>query len=179
MTSERQVWERLEGEGRKAFEAFATYREMGTARSNAKVARQLGKSKTLIDRWSGRWKWTSRMDAYNDHLDRETLRINAEDLRETQRRHRNLAQIALSKFLERLAGLAPDDIPVAVLDRLLKVGTEVELRALGWSEKHAVELAGPDGGPIPFEQQVDMDKLLADPEARKALETLAMSIEAE
>lgn len=49
------------GETAPAFEAFRTYLEQGPARSTAKVARALGKSKSLCDRWSARWRWVDRV----------------------------------------------------------------------------------------------------------------------
>jgi len=44
-------------------------------------------------------------------------------------------------------------------------------------EHHSMEHSGPDGGPIPVEQEVDWTILLANPKARKALETLGMAME--
>jgi len=43
-------WFRQKGESRKAYEAFAVYRDLGAARSQAKVAEQLGKSLELMKR---------------------------------------------------------------------------------------------------------------------------------
>ena len=50
-----------------------------------------------------------------------------------------------------------------------------------WSDRRnqRIEHSGPDGGPIPVESQVDISKVLADPVARKALETLGIVLEGE
>lgn len=53
--------ERQPKETAVAFEAFRSYLEMGPTRSVAKVGEALGKSKTLIDRWSSRWSWVERV----------------------------------------------------------------------------------------------------------------------
>jgi hypothetical protein len=53
--------ERQPKETAVAFEAFRCYLEMGPSRSVAKVGQALGKSKTLIDRWSSRWGWVERV----------------------------------------------------------------------------------------------------------------------
>ena len=45
-------WERQPHESAKAYEAFCSYRDMGSSRSTAKVQQEIGKSKRLIDRWS-------------------------------------------------------------------------------------------------------------------------------
>src|SRR5437588_9523210 len=63
------MWERQTGESSKAFEAFALYRDGGSERSYARVARELGKSLTLINRWGIRRQWQARVLAYDDHLD--------------------------------------------------------------------------------------------------------------
>ena len=47
-------WFRLKGESRKAYEAFAVYRDLGAARSQAKAAERLGKSLELMKRWSAK-----------------------------------------------------------------------------------------------------------------------------
>jgi hypothetical protein len=49
--------------------AFECYRDMGAERSTAKVARALGKSKTLMDRWSGQDGWPARASAWDAELD--------------------------------------------------------------------------------------------------------------
>ena len=48
----------------KAFEAFSLYLELGPARSLAAVARKLGKSEGLIERWSRRHHWGERIDEH-------------------------------------------------------------------------------------------------------------------
>ena len=49
------VWLSTAQESTCAFETFSCYRDMGPARSTAEVARALGRSKTLMDRWSARY----------------------------------------------------------------------------------------------------------------------------
>ncbi len=66
-----EPWERQPDETSVAWEAFVLYRDMGAKRSNAKVARTLGKSKQLIDRWSSRHKWVRRIEAFEQDQERE------------------------------------------------------------------------------------------------------------
>lgn len=66
-------WEQQPGETPPAFEAFAAYRDMGPRRSTAKVARSLGKSTALIQRWSRENAWVVRTSSYDQHIDREHL----------------------------------------------------------------------------------------------------------
>ena len=129
--SEFHPWERQPDETLQAFQAFAMYRDMGAERSGQRVAVELGKTKALIYRWSKRWSWVDRVKAYNDFQDREWLDLSAERRRDAQLRHLRLAQQVLQKFFQRLVNVNPEDIPLNMLDRLLKVGVETELASLG------------------------------------------------
>lgn len=60
-------WDRQEGESVEAWEAFVLYRE---GRSTAEVARKLGKTKQLTDRWSRAHEWVKRRDAWEAHIDK-------------------------------------------------------------------------------------------------------------
>ena len=62
-------WDPQAGESAQAFAAFVAYRDLGPERSIDAVVRELDKSRTLIGRWSGRWKWVKRAQAYDAHLD--------------------------------------------------------------------------------------------------------------
>ncbi len=62
------MFERQERESAKAFAAFKTYLELGPERSLAVVADKLGKSKTMIERWSRRFDWPARVQAHTAHL---------------------------------------------------------------------------------------------------------------
>ena len=55
-------------ESNKAFAAFKTYLDLGAQRSLASVAERHGKSKTMIERWSRRFDWPARVQAYAAHL---------------------------------------------------------------------------------------------------------------
>jgi hypothetical protein len=55
-------------ESAKAHAAFNKYCELGDSRGVRAVATALGKSRTLIERWSRRWSWQERVKAYDDVL---------------------------------------------------------------------------------------------------------------
>ena len=62
------TFEQQPRESNKAFAAFKTYLELGAQRSLADVADQHGKSKTMIERWSRRFDWPSRVKAHGAHI---------------------------------------------------------------------------------------------------------------
>lgn len=118
--------ERQPKESAAAFEAFRIYLEHGPARSTAKVGRQLGKSKTLMDRWSGRWEWQRRVREFEAEaiadLDVET----AEAIRQTARRQAETARLhveATSLVAEEIARRRAEKEP-----------TEKELKKLSLAE---------------------------------------------
>jgi hypothetical protein len=63
-------YEKLSQESDKSWHAFVCYRDLGVDRSTAKVGQRLGKSKTLMDRWSSKNNWVERVAAYDVDQDR-------------------------------------------------------------------------------------------------------------
>jgi hypothetical protein len=55
-------------ESHKAFAAFSLYLSLGPQRSLEEVGRKLGKSKVLMERWSSKFDWVSRVQAQAAHM---------------------------------------------------------------------------------------------------------------
>lgn len=79
---------RHEGESARAYEARVAYAEMGAQRSTAKVAQKLGKSKTLMDRWSERHGWAATARQWDDGMVFITLQEAAARHRDDLEQHR-------------------------------------------------------------------------------------------
>lgn len=76
----KMTFEQLPRESDKAFAAFREYLELGPERSLAAVASRLGKSKVLMERWSRKFDWSSRVQAHSMHLatvEREAIEVAA------------------------------------------------------------------------------------------------------
>lgn len=74
------AWERQAGESSRAYEAFSAYRDLGPARSLAKVGQMLGKSTALMERWSVEHSWVDRvaaLEARDEMLRREAVEAHA------------------------------------------------------------------------------------------------------
>ncbi len=82
-----------------AFEAFAIYRDMGTDRAIDAVARELGKSHTLMGRWSKRWQWVDRIEAWGHHEDRARQAAYLKGVRDMSGRQARQAATAASALL--------------------------------------------------------------------------------
>ena len=127
-------WSQHPGETAVAYQAFTRYRDMGAARSCAKVGQELGKSRTLINRWSSRWNWTSRAAAWDAEVDREWRAELADQHRDVRRRLLRLSGAALSIWTQRLANLDPSEIKAADMARWLQSVSAVQLQVIGEPE---------------------------------------------
>lgn len=77
------AWERQPEETARAYEAFVVYRDLGPARSLAKVGQALGKSTGLMERWSRTHEWVARVEALEARD--EMLRREAIEEHESER----------------------------------------------------------------------------------------------
>lgn len=125
-TGKTEVWERQEGESPQAFEAFRTYRDMGEKRTLSAVARELGKSLQLIERWKKAWSWKDRALAYDHALDREAHKEAVKSLREMTKRHIKISVQIQSKALEALQRMNVEDMTPKDVREYIKMATELE-----------------------------------------------------
>ena len=121
-----QPWERRKGESAQAFEAFSCYLEMGADRSIRAVSQELGKSKTLIDRWSRTNDWGERCRAWDNYLQREAQRTAIAEVREMIRRHTQLAVAIQAKAIKALNERGDTLITSKNLAVVVKLATELE-----------------------------------------------------
>lgn len=119
-------WERQKGESEKAYEAFVTYRDMGSERSLRAVSRALGKSKTIIDRWSREKGWVERVRAYDNDLEKEARAKAIKDRKAMTERHIGIAMQVQKKALEALANLSVEDMSPKDIKEYIKMATELE-----------------------------------------------------
>ena len=125
-------WEQQPKESAKAFEAFALYRDLGPAeRSVREVARRLGKSATLIAKWSSRDEWVERAQAWDAEQDRVRREAMQEEAKRMGERHARLARRVLELAAQKIDQLDPSDLPVHQLARLMAEAAKLERLALG------------------------------------------------
>jgi hypothetical protein len=88
--SGRQLFERQPKEGSKAWKCFVIYRDMGEDRSIARVREVLGESagsQALLERWSARWGWRERCEAWENELDRVKRETDLQAVVQMRERH--------------------------------------------------------------------------------------------
>ena len=99
---QKKSYERLAVESEKAFEAFRTYCELGTARSMVKAAQLLGKSYQQMSRWSNNYNWQNRVEEWDMEQQRilqlrmvqERWETHERDLKEFRNHHLSIAKQA-------------------------------------------------------------------------------------
>lgn len=126
----RFPWERRSDESEPAFEAFKLYREMGLGRSTAKVGQRLGKSKTLIDRWSSTYEWVRRALAYDRYVDERWRDARERALLETYERQAQLGLELAELGRAALHGFYANDLTALQALKLIQTGSKLEAQAL-------------------------------------------------
>lgn len=99
-------WERRDDETPMAYQAFKEYLDQGADRSTAHVARALGKSKTIMDRWSSRHEWVARSRAWDSIPSKAVASAYADMAEDIAVQHKRLAD-KLLKRLEQNVDLLP------------------------------------------------------------------------
>lgn len=119
-------WERQEDESVQAYEAFVIYRDLGLARTAAKVTRELQKSRTLIQRWKRQWYWDERVLAYDNELQKEKYDEDVKAVRAMKKRHIKIAVQLQAKAMEALKELDARDLTPGNILAYLKLATDIE-----------------------------------------------------
>lgn len=146
MSTTRSVWERQPAETPPAFAAFEVYLRQGTGRSVTKVAIQCNKSRSLMNRWSSRHRWTPRAEAWDAHLSSAYRAEVVDAQRSLAHRHLAVAHAALEKVTAAVQAVDCTDLSVPELVRLWDIAARTEREALAVPLR--VEVSGPEGAPI-------------------------------
>ena len=125
-----QPWERQNGESAQAFAAFSAYLEMGPERSIRAVSQELGKSKTLIDRWSRTHNWVERCRAWDNHIQHEAKKAAITEVRNMTKRHVTMAQQIQNAAMLALKEMGSDMVNPKNFAAIVKLATELERQNL-------------------------------------------------
>lgn len=122
-------------ESKEAFEAFAKYRDMGAGRSIRVVAEELGKSETLLNRWSSKHSWSRRAHSFDAELDRQKRLADLHEVGKMQRRQTRLAldmqdlgAIEIAKMLKQARSRKKKrgDVDDRTILKLIEAGSKLE-----------------------------------------------------
>lgn len=129
-------WEKQPGESVESFEAFRIYRDLppGT-RSYVRVVSKLGKSRTLIQRWSSKHGWVDRAEEWDNFQDKIALEAQLRAVQDMNERHVKMAMALQTKALKRLEQIQPDELTPAQLLQYLLESAKMERLSRGEPEK--------------------------------------------
>ncbi|HWV98535.1 MAG TPA: hypothetical protein VNZ64_02465 [Candidatus Acidoferrum sp.] len=165
-------FEQQPNESAKAFAAFSLYLSIGPERSLAAVGKKLGKSGTVIERWSAKFDWPARVKAHAAYfavVEREATealtRAKGVDWVQRQEEHRaeewkvrceliELARAAIARWKanEKRCG------SLEGIARLLDLASRLGRLASGMPTDKT-EIAGENGGPIMVEFEAAVRKI--------------------
>ena len=124
--TEAQPWERQVGETARAYEAFSEYRDMGADRSLAKVGQKLGKSKAQMEKWSKKYSWVARAEAWDIEEDRLIRLALTKDIGAMRKRHADMARAMLMKAARALQKIPDNEIKASDVSRMVDVAAKLE-----------------------------------------------------
>lgn len=149
-------WDRLPGEGTRAYHAFLIYRDLGPARTleevyrvvqeTTKSKRSRGKSPTThasgrINGWSSSWNWVERARAWDRHVQDERDRIALQCAREQEEirlRCRWKRIVTADKMFDRATDLLARPIDRETVSR---DGKAVIIEPAGWTQRDIATFA--------------------------------------
>lgn len=123
---QKRSWERQPGESAKAYEAFASYRDLGSERSIQKVSQQCTKNVSLLKRWCSRWNWVERTRAWDNELTREAKAYAEKQIQSMLERHVKIAFQLQRQALEALESLEIEQLSPKDILSFLRLATELE-----------------------------------------------------
>lgn len=134
------LWEQKDDETDRAYAAFVAYRDLGPHhRSLTSVARQLGKNRELMGRWSRRHGWVERVQAW-DEEQRHQFDVSMAQAREEMADfHARVARAGLNVVAKAIIGspeegidpLNPASISASEIARLADIFSRMERAARG------------------------------------------------
>jgi hypothetical protein len=133
----------------------------------AEVGRQLGVSRTYVERLSSRYGWVRRAAAFDQEEFRRRQASRARRIEEMNDRQALIAMAVLCKVAERVAGLDPDSIRVADIPRLLAIAAATERSALGVMPDPVVCVPQPQFDAQRIRELLKADGILRDLQAHR------------
>ena len=148
---EIKPWERQPGETEKAWQAFKLYRDLGEGRTLQEVSRKLSKHQSNVSRWSKKWRWQSRVMAWDMEVDRQARKARLKQINQMRDQHSRLGMLLKRKAYrtlkladEIMARVGTEGATLKDAARLLDVGralidTGAKLHALSLGEPTEIE----------------------------------------
>lgn len=145
LADDRDPWDKQPGERSTPYYYFSLYRDMlPHERSIRKVAAIVGRSEGVLTRASWRYRWMTRVEAWDASLDADRREAARQAVIDMEARHAQMAALILSKVAQRLVGdpagniqaIDVNRLSASDIARLAEVATKVERIARGADREH-------------------------------------------
>lgn len=136
-------WDRQQGEGRRAYEAFCIFRDLGEERNKAQVAEKLQKSYTLVHRWARQFDWQRRADAWDASITEAARKQAAAEYKEMIMRQKTIGHMLQVNSANSIQKRGLDKASFHSLAEFIRLGVDMERSA--WEMTRAQEGAKDSG----------------------------------
>lgn len=129
-------WERQKSETTHQFNLFMRYKEekLELFGNMATLSKKMGRGSSFtkqLQKYSCRFRWTERINAYLDYLNRVEVDENEKARRNMVRRQAENGVAFQAKAMEILPTLSPNNVDADDVCRIIEVGTKLERTARG------------------------------------------------
>ena len=114
-------WDQQPGETARRHGQFATYRDLGRARTLPRAAELLQRHPVTVRKTSAEFRWLERAEAYDRHLDRLYQVTWLEERRKAAEADAKILGAAIGKVAQRLPSLKAQEMSADDVIRLLDV----------------------------------------------------------
>lgn len=135
MSEDQHPWTRREKESSVAYEAFRVYLFQGKDRTTRRCAEEIGKSDSLIRRWSSTYDWPARSVAYDSYMVNARVDGEADELARVRNKHLELADRLLDHLGDSLSMWKPGHDPSIRWTQAFAAAAKVQQTALTLREK--------------------------------------------
>jgi hypothetical protein len=147
------VWKRQKMEGRKAYEAFLRYRDLGSERTvaaaippsaTAATGKARGEYCAWWRRWSAKWHWRERAEAWDEYLRQAADDATFERVLEEKARAHQELQTWRDRQLR--AHVATQEAGIMVVTRLLDLASSGLIKNLPWERRKVTSIVTLEDG---------------------------------
>lgn len=127
------VWEKQPNESATSYLWFCKYRDMGRERTLERVKVECkkteGKYNSMLNRWSAKFNWVERAEAYDLYLEKLKRKKNEEELKKMNDRHVKYALLMQNVLVQKLNSIDPEKIRPSDIPKWLEIAVRVERSA--------------------------------------------------
>jgi len=139
-TPAQNPWQQLPGESIKAFRAFVVFRDLEPKeRSLQRVSSECTRSIPLIKRWSAKWSWTERAQAWDNHQELKRLEARIAEKQKMDEQHLKIVRAMRSKIIDALTKMDSEDLAKNIRVMRSWINDFIRLERLIMGEPESIE----------------------------------------